>query len=273
MSLANVGYASTLTWVNPVVPNLERQALVPMFGETPVELGLVGLEEELLERLRAVDVYQRLFPDAFPEADDPFSLDSITIALASFERSLVSGDSAYDRYQGGDPAALSAPARRGMEIFFSEVAECFHCHGGFAFSDAVTFEGKAFDERPFHNTALYNLAGGAYPEESPGLVTFTGDPADRGRFRAPTLRNIAVTAPYMHDGSISTLEEVLDHYAAGGRTIESGPNAGVGSDNPYKSEFLSGFEMTIEDRAALVAFLESLTDEAFLTDPRHANPW
>jgi cytochrome c peroxidase len=96
---------------------------------------------------------------------------------------------------------------------------------------------------------------------------------DVGRFKAPTLRNIAVTAPYMHDGSISSLEEVLDHYAAGGRTIADGEYRGVGHDNPNKSEAIRGFALTAGQRADLLAFLKSLTDEAVLHDPRFANPW
>src|SRR5262249_9088993 len=95
---------------------------------------------------------------------------------------------------------------------------------------------------------------------------------DMGRFKAPSLRNVAVTAPYMHDGSIVTLGEVIDHYAAGGRSIESGPNAGVGSDSPLKDKFLVGFILTPAERADLIAFLESLTDESFLTDQRFADP-
>jgi cytochrome c peroxidase len=87
------------------------------------------------------------------------------------------------------------------------------------------------------------------------------------------LRNVAVTAPYMHDGSIATLDAVLDHYAAGGRTIASGPNAGVGRANPLKSSFVAGFTLTAEERADLLAFLHSLTDEQFLRDPRFADPW
>jgi cytochrome c peroxidase len=94
-----------------------------------------------------------------------------------------------------------------------------------------------------------------------------------GRFKAPTLRNIAVTAPYMHDGSIATLSEVLDHYAAGGRTISDGPEAGIGSANPFKSNFVRGFRMTDDERADLIAFFESLTDSAFLANPRQADPW
>lgn len=94
-----------------------------------------------------------------------------------------------------------------------------------------------------------------------------------GRFKVPSLRNVAITAPYMHDGSIATLDEVLDHYAAGGRTIGEGPHAGVGRDNPLKSSFVSGFEMTADERAELIAFLRSFKDKKFLTDPRYSDPW
>jgi cytochrome c peroxidase len=94
-----------------------------------------------------------------------------------------------------------------------------------------------------------------------------------GRFRAPTLRNIALTAPYMHDGSIATLDQVLDHYAAGGRTIDSGPYAGVGSESPFKSELIAGFTLTPEERQDILAFLDSLTDEALLADERWSDPW
>jgi len=94
-----------------------------------------------------------------------------------------------------------------------------------------------------------------------------------GRFKAPSLRNIAVTAPYMHDGSIATLSEVLDHYAAGGRTIIEGPFAGNGSENPLKSERLTGFALGGAQRADLLAFLESLTDDDFLGDPKFSDPW
>jgi hypothetical protein len=94
-----------------------------------------------------------------------------------------------------------------------------------------------------------------------------------GKFRAPTLRNIAVTAPYMHDGSIATLEGVIDHYAAGGRTISAGEYKGVGSASPQKSAFVKGFKLTAREKRDLIAFLRSLTDEKFLRDPRFGNPW
>jgi cytochrome c peroxidase len=275
MSLANVAYLTTLTWANPTLVALEDQALVPMFGEQPVELGLAGKDDELLARIAAESRYVELFAEAFPEDAEPVSIGSIVRAIAAFERTLLSFDSPHDRYAyGGQAGALTEAQQRGRELFFSEELECFHCHGGFNFSDSTAHEGTAIVETMFHNTGLYNLDGeGAYPEPNTGLFEITGDPADMGRFRAPSLRNIAKTAPYMHDGSLATLEEVIDHYAAGGRTIESGPYAGVGSESPLKSEFVTGFPITPEQRADLVAFLECLTDDAFLTNPNLTNPW
>jgi cytochrome c peroxidase len=275
MSLANVGYASTLTWANREMRLLERQALVPMFGEGPVELGLLGKEVELITRVKAVDTYQQLFPKAFPELADPFSIDTITRAIASFQRSLISGNSPYDRYSRGDASAISESAQRGEDLFFKEKFDCFHCHGGPTFSDQINHANQASGEEPFHNTGLYNLdLEGSYPQGNQGLYEETKKKPDKGRFKAPTLRNIAVTAPYMHDGSIATLEEVLDHYAAGGRTITEGPYAGSrGFDNPNKSAFVHGFVATQQERDDLLAFLRSLTDDEFLTNPKYSSPW
>ncbi|MBK8936189.1 MAG: di-heme enzyme [Polyangiaceae bacterium] len=275
MSVVGTGYLNAFTWANPVLASLEDQALVPLFGENPVELGLAGLDEEMLARLAAEPVYVELFPAAFPEDADPIDLDNVVRAIAAFERSIISYRSPYDRYNyGGDPTALSEAALRGKDLFFGEKLECFHCHGGFNFSDSVSHEGTTFVEVMFHNTGLYNLGGtGDYPPDNTGLFESTGEPGDMGRFRAPTLRNIALTAPYMHDGSIATLDEVLDHYAAGGRTIDSGPNAGVGSESPFKSELIAGFTLTPEERQDVLAFLNSLTDEALLADDRWSDPW
>jgi len=275
MGLANIAYSPVLTWANPTVRRLENQALVPMFGEDPVELGLSGLEARMLGRLGAEPRYRPLFAAAFPGEASPVTLANVTRAIASFERVLLSGRSPYDRYRtGADPNALSASAKRGEDLFFSERTECFHCHGGFNFTETVDHVGKGFVEIEFHNTGLYNLGhDGAYPERNTGVHAVTEDPEDMGRFKAPSLRNIALTAPYMHDGSIATLADVIRHYEAGGRTITEGPYKGVGANNPRKSNFVKGVDLTDQERADLVAFLESLTDTAFVTDPRFANPW
>jgi cytochrome c peroxidase len=274
MSLVNLVYTPVFTWANPNVRTLESQALLPMFGESPVEMGLAGREQILLRDLKAVAGYQAMFAKAFPGQADPFSLGNITAAIASFERSIISGNSPYDRFRySGEENALSASAKRGESLFFDERTECFHCHGGFNMTETEDHVGKQFLEFEFFNTGLYNLDGkGKYPYPNEGVFSVTGDSEDMGRFKAPTLRNVAVTAPYMHDGSVPTLEAVLDHYTAGGRTIHAGADKGVGSTNPYKSGFVKGFTLTAAERRDLIAFLRSLTDTAFLKDPRYKAP-
>lgn len=275
MSLANVGYASVLTWNNPHLKSLETQALIPMFGEEPPELGMAGQEAELLSRFESEPEYLARFKAAFPGAEPPVSVKHITQALASFQRTLISANSPYDRFVfGGDKSAISAAAKRGEKLFFSERLECFHCHGGFNFSDSSTHKRSAFLEFNFHNNGLYNTDGkGAYPASNTGIYELTQKPDDMGKFKAPTLRNIALTAPYMHDGSIATLKEVIAHYKAGGRTIHSGPNAGDGSKNPFKNGFVNGFELSDAEEADLLAFLRSLTDETFVNEPSLGDPF
>ena len=276
MSLANVAYLPVLTWQNPQLTSLEVQALIPLFGEHPVEMGLAGREQQLFAMLRADPVYRRLFARAFPEQARQgdaalVSLATLTQALASFQRSLLSFGSLYDRYRyGGQQDAISNAAKRGEDLFFGEKLECYHCHGGFNFTDNLKHARTPFAETGFHNTGLYNEDGrGAYPADSPGIVEFTGEARDAGRFRTPTLRNVAVTAPYMHDGSIATLPEVLrNHYARAGRAAQQGRGA-----NPLRSEFIAGFSITEAEIADVVAFLESLTDERFLHNPAHGDPW
>jgi cytochrome c peroxidase len=275
MSLANVAYAPVLTWGNPLLHTLERQALVPLLGQEPVELGMANMEGELVRRLRAEPAYRGLFPKAFPELKGEISLATVVRALSAFERTLISVNSPYDRYRyAGDVDAMPESAIRGEALFFSEKFECHHCHNNFNMNDNVIHARAPHPEIAFHNTGLYNIDGkGAYPPDNTGIAELTGRPEDMGRFKAPSLRNVAVSAPYMHDGSIATLDEVLDHYAAGGRTIKNGSHAGVGRDNPLKSSFVPGFEMTPHERADIIAFLTSMTDEQFLTNPRFSDPW
>lgn len=276
MSLVNVAYAGALTWSNPNLRSLEEQALIPMLSNHPVELGLGGRVNSFLKQLPGDPVYRALFPKAFPEAKDPFTLASCAKALATFERTIISARSPYDRYHfGGDAGAISDSAQRGEALFFGDVvAGCFRCHGGFNFSDAIAYEGSGNAPVKFHNTALYNMPGTfPYPWPNLGVYRQTKKRADIGKFKAPSLRNVALTAPYMHDGSAATLEDVLDHYAAGGRNISSGPYAGRGHDNPYRDARITGFTLTAQNRQDLLAFLRSLTDTELTTDARFSNPW
>ncbi len=274
MSLVNTAYASRLTWANPLLDRLEDQALTPLFGDNPVEMGMTGRDAEIGALLESDVNYRRLTKTAFSDDENPYSVLNAVRAIAAFVRSIVSFDSPYDRYMAGDPAALTPSAEKGLELFFSERLECFHCHGGFNFTDSTTHASTEIESVGFHNTGLYNLdASGAYPEDNTGLFDMTGVVRDMGRFKAPSLRNIAVTAPYMHDGSIATLADVLDHYSRGGRAIETGAYAGDGRLSPFKSEFVNGFELSDTEQSDLIEFLSSLTDESVLTTERWSNPF
>jgi cytochrome c peroxidase len=234
-SLANVAYNASFTWVEAGRRSLEEQALGPMYGEHPIELGAAGHEGDLAAALLADSAVVELFVAAFP--GEPLDEAHVRKAIAAFERTLLSGDSAYDRFVWQDDRqAMSDEALRGMRLFFSPKLACSRCHEGFTFSGPVRFDGLAGEEPATHDTGL------------------------GGRFRAPTLRNVAATAPYMHDGRFATLDEVLDYYAAGG------------SHASGQSPLLAGFGLSPLERCDLVAFLESLTDEHFLTDTRFSDP-
>ena len=267
-----IAVAAALTWANPTVVSLEKQALVPLFGEAPVELGLAGQEQNLLQRLSADAAYPKLFASAFGSPTP--TVQRLVQALASFERTLVAGNSPWHRYLRGEATAVDDAVKRGSKLFFSERLECFHCHSSSLFSDSVDWVGKLAPEMAFHNTGLYNLGGsGAYPAGNQGVYDVTGKASDVGRFKAPSLINIAVTAPYFHDGSAATLDAVIDHYAAGGRKQAEGPLAGDGTAHPNKSPFVRGFTLSPAERSDLLAFLNALTDQAFLTDPRFGDPF
>jgi cytochrome c peroxidase len=275
MGLGNVAYNSVLTWANPLITSLENQALIPIFGEHPIEMGMVGKEQRMIQWLQNDSNYRQMFNQAFTD-EQPVNVDNLTKAIASFQRSLVSFRSPYDRYRyQGEINAISAAAKRGERLFNSERTECFHCHSGINFSDSVKHENMAFTQTAFHNTGLYNIDGnGSYPPQNIGIKEITQEPKDMGRFKAPSLRNIALTAPYMHDGSVATLPEAIAHYQAGGRTITQtqGEWAGVGSTSPYKSGFIKGFTITPAETADLIAFLQSLSDEDFITNPAYSDP-
>lgn len=273
-TIANSAYFRVLTWADPVTPDLEHQALVPMFGDRPVELGLRGMEGQLLDRLRAVPFYRTLFPVAFGESADPFTIGNITRAIAAFQRTVVTGNAPYDRQLRGDAGAMSAAALRGQQLFFSPALRCSECHRGPLFTTAATFDADAASRPAFANNALYNIGGnGSYPADNRGLLERTGRAEDMGKFRIPSLRNLAFTFPYMHDGSIGSLEDVVEHYARGGRIITTGPLAGDGRLSPLKDPRIAPLSLTAQDKSDLVAFLRSLSDSALLTDRRFSNPW
>ena len=275
MTLTNVAYRSAYTWANPVLLTLEDQALVPLTADAPVELGFHLARAEIVSRLEGDARYRVLFAQAFPGEATPYTAAHVAKALASFERTMISRSAPYDRFvYDRDPNALGASAKRGMEAFFGEKLECYHCHSGQDLTDSMRTEASRGHSAHFENDGLYNVGnGGAYPEGNQGLREFTKRATDDGKFRVPTLRNITLTAPYMHDGSIATLAEVVDMYAAGGRVLASGPYAGDGRRHPQKSSFVRGFTLTAEEKQDLLDFLASLTDDTFTRDPKFQDPF
>lgn len=258
MTLANAVYAPAYTWANPSVRTLEDQLVVPLTNQHPVEMGFGGELEALVRRLRNDSRYRQLFAGAFPGEIDPVTMTNVGRAIASFERTIVSGRSPYDRLvHGGNPEALRPAAIRGMKLFFSDRLQCASCHEGFDFCGPVrTAEEPAVVSASFRNTGTVDPRS-----EDLGLWQVTKRAEDIGRFRVPTLRNVAVTAPYMHDGSMATLEEVIDHYAAGGPPREG------------QVVEVRALRISAEERRDVIEFLRSLTDEELLKDARLSDPW
>jgi len=245
-TLANLAWMSSLTWGGPHVDTLEHQALIPIEGFVPVEMGFGGKPEgALAQRLGDQACYPQMFRAAFPERGGKIDMDTITMALAAFQRSLVSLDAPYDRWRRGDVSAISDEAKRGAALFVEK--QCASCHAGPHFTDAAL--GGRKPQEAFHRLSL--PADG----KDAGLMRITQKPEDAGKFRTPGLRNVALSAPYMHDGEVARLEGAVRHHFAGG------------GDDPRLGQTVIDGEV-----AALVAFLESLTDERFVTNPAFALP-
>jgi cytochrome c peroxidase len=262
MSLTNVAYNPAFTWGSNQVRSLEAQMRQPLFNEHPVEMGLKKDGATAVNALSADTNYRRQFAAAFPGQTNPLTMQHAIQAIASFERTLISGRSPFDRYVFDDEqTALSAQAKRGMALFYSARIGCSQCHSGINFTGEIAFEGHTRARARFANTGLYDLDGrGAYPSSDRGLMEVTHRAADMGKFKVPTLRNVALTAPYMHDGSLPTLEAVLDHYARGGR------------HNPLQDPHVRPIGLSPSERTDLLEFLKSLTDREFVENPEFSAP-
>lgn len=271
--LANVAWSATLTWANPSLVLLERQMEVPLYGVDPVEMGVNDRNQDsILARFRADARSSHAFATAFPGESDPIRMENIIKAVAVFQRAMISFGSRYDHYLEGK-LRLTAREMRGRDLFFGPTARCSQCHGSVNFNDQFMHAGTRTMKPLFHNTGRYDIDGkGAFNAPNRGVFELTGMPSDMGRFRAPSLRNVAVTGPYMHDGSMSTLSEVLDFYGAGGRVINAGDDPVKLRGNPLRSEVVRGIFLSRKQKQDLRAFLETLTDKEFLNNPRFGNP-
>lgn len=274
-SLTNTAYYTSYSWANPALGTLERFIIMPITGDSPIELGIVEEKQiEVLSRFENNETYRVMFQKAFPEVANPFTLEYIVKALATFNRTLNSFNSPYDKYLRGDKTALNDSQKRGMDLFMNEKGECFHCHDGIRFSDSTADEKSFHVVQFFHNIGLYNVNGtSSYPEGNQGLYEITLNNIDKGAFKTPTLRNVELTSPYMHDGSMATLREVIELHSNGGRNIIDGNNSGNGITNIYKSDFITPKNFTEQEKDDLENFLKSLTDTDFITNPKISNPF
>lgn len=266
-TLTNVVHRPTLTWQDPSPVHLEQQLLVPLLGQNPVEMGMAGQLGLLLDRLAQDQIYPGLFTAAFGTAE--ITQDKIAQALAAFERTLISDNSAFDKHLRGDDRALTEAEARGLELFFSARSGCSACHAG------TDLDRAAGAQQPgFHNVGLYDIDGrGAYPSGAQGLFELTAEDSDRGKFRTPTLRNVALTGPYFHDGSVLDLRQAIQIHLNGGRNVTAGPRKGDGRRSPWRDPLLAPRELAPGEVDDLEAFLRSLTDEDFVRSAAFANPW
>ena len=269
-SLFNIAWRTELTWYQQF-EDVEDHMWTPLFTENPMEMGMT--EGFLEERLRDFPLYVDLFAAAFPAVANPIQTENAIDSIAAFTRTIISSNSRYDQWVTGaiDPTPIE---EQGMELFFSDRLQCSVCHGGIFFDEPDTSTFESNSRHGYFNTGLYNVGDdGDYPSSSQGLLVVTGNRNDMGVFRVPTLRNLDATYPWMHDGSEIDLRNIIQNYASGGRVIQTGPNAGDGRLNPYKSDLIQGFDITEDEIEALLAFLHMLNDDVLLTDERYASPF
>jgi len=227
-TLTNVAYQDKFL-LDGLNPSLEAQVNIPIHETNEFDFSIILVAE----RMKKNEDYVRLSMEAYGSEPTP---KVITNAIAAYERTLISGNSNYDKYHfQGDTLALKPSQKRGMELFYTKLY-CSECHGGFNFTNG-----------DLTNNGLYEH----YADT--GRMRLFGMEKDRAIFKVPTLRNIAVTFPYMHDGSISSLEEVVDHYSSGGKNHQN------------KSELIQPFTLTEDEKTDLISFLHSLTDSSFLS--------
>lgn len=270
-SLINCASMRVYDWANPAATTLEVQHERPLFSKHPIELGVSGYESEIIKRLETDSRYPALFASAFPGEQKPIQFTTVIASLAAYVRTLESRNSAYDRYEAGDLAAMSASAKMGRDLFFSSRLNCVSCHQPPDFTIATR---SRRTDSIYVNIGLYSVGGKSiYPNGDNGLRSLSALDSDDGRFRIPSLRNATLTAPYFHDGSVASLEEVIDIYSSGGRNVRSGPYAGNGALNSYKDSRIKGFSISKQEKDALIDFLYALSDSAVLKNPHFQNPF
>jgi cytochrome c peroxidase len=262
-----VVYQKRLDWANPLITNTYQQNERPLFNEHPIELGVKNNEAKILLRFKGDTLYRSLFKAAYPN-DSGITIIHIRNAISIFVNSLVSFQSPYDKYAAGDTVQLSDAAKNGLKLFFSHKLNCASCHTPPLFS-VNDIRNNLPADSIYLNIGLYNYTN---VNKDPGLFLFTKKKNDLGKFKVPSLRNIAITSPYMHDGSLPSLDRVIDNYSRGGQIIDLGNEKSDGRLSPNKDRRITGFPITAKEKTDLIEFLYSLTDSTILLNPAFANP-
>jgi cytochrome c peroxidase len=257
-SLLHVSKMKVFDWANPKAKNLAQQLQRPLYGTHPLELGLHLHWPKFLSYIRDDSAYQSLLLQTYGKIPPPADSLWVVDCLIAYINTLQSGVSPFDRFLKGDSSALSQDALAGYQLFCSDSLACVSCHGGPDLSNATLTKNH---DSIYFNTGLYFTSAGTYPPQDDGLRLYTQQAQDDGKFRVPSLRNVMRTPPYMHDGSMSSIEDVISHYSRSGRLTTKGPNQGDGRFHPFKSKYLNGFSLSRTQELQLIEFLYHLNDE------------
>lgn len=264
-SLINATSLRYFDWANPMATSFAQQIKRPLYNESPMELGLDKHLDELQYFFKNDSLYSTLFKKAFPYDTILYTLNQIEKCLIEYEKCLVSYKSPFDQNK------LSNSAQRGFDLFKSDRLKCARCHMPPSFTLATMSNNT---DIVYANIGLYNVNGNnQYPDSDAGLINHTHQAGDNGKFKIPSLRNIMITAPYMHDGSVATIEEVIDLYKRGGRNINYGNIKGDGALNKLKSPLIQGFNLTAEESQDLINFLDALSDTTIRSNTLFKNPF
>ncbi|MEO6191327.1 MAG: cytochrome c peroxidase [Saprospiraceae bacterium] len=265
-TLLNINERQSFNWANSKITTLRQQMQRPLFNIHPIELGLIGHEKIILRRFQIDSNYKKIYSDCYHIGIQNITTDDIIEAISSYILNLQSRNSRYDQFLSiKDSTLLNGEEWLGFNLFNSDSIGCGTCHGGKDFFEPIR-------GRQFANIGLYNC-NNSYPASDLGLQEEDNDSNYNGVFRIPTLRNISLTAPYYHDGSEESLQQVILNYERGGRIIIQGSCAGDGNLHPNKDGRLQSFTLDEKKRNSIISFLNTLTDTTYLQNPIFRNPF
>ena len=282
-ALLNVADYDVFMQAKPGLTSLTATIALPLFSHAPEEMGMTPslLQQRLNE---SNTLYAPLFDAAFGEEPETaselkakklFTAENTIDALVAYVSTIRSTDTVYHRFIAGDKSALSVDQQRGLALFQSDRLACSQCHSGRLLNTPIEYQVSRYHR--YANTGLYSEAAylhsaDAFPLAT-GLQAVTGKWSDNGKFRIPSLIDVANTGPWGHDGSVTQLSHVVDNYAAGGRVITVGPKQGDGRAHPAKDSRIQGFTLSSQDKQDLLAFLQALSIPRMDTQPVHTTPF